>query len=98
MLQQFGLKESDLAGAVTYAGTDVKAGLGQGFIWVSCVPEIPKRMVVDGTGTALVQTHLTNSLTRQLVDDSRRVMDKFNVSDAAKVVLVSVGGMGEMHC
>lgn len=57
-----------------------------------------KRLAVDGAGTALDKTLSKTPLAWQLVDDSRRVIEHFNKSDAAKVGLVSVGGMGAMYC
>lgn len=87
VLHQFGLKESDIAGAVTDSGTDVKAGLGEAFNWEWCVPHMLNRVTVDGAGTAIDKARSRNPLAREVVDDSRRVIEHFKKSDAAKVGL-----------
>ena len=92
MLQQPGLKELDIAGAATEAGTDVKARLRPAFNLEYCVPRILNRVAADGTGTALDKPRSKNALTRQLVDGSRRVIEHSNKSDASKIGLVGVQG------
>lgn len=74
VLQQFGLKESNIAGAVTDAGTDAKAGLGQVLNWEWYVPHMLNCVFVDGAGTAPDRTRSKNPFARQLVDNSRRVI------------------------
>lgn len=42
-------------------------------------------VAVDGAGTALDKTRSDNPLARQLVDESRHLIEHFDLSDAAKV-------------
>lgn len=86
VLAQHGLREKDIAGAVTDAGADVSTGVGRAFQREWCSPHMLNRVTVDGTGMSNSRRDSKNPECRDLLEASKKVIERFNRSTRDKVL------------
>lgn len=73
---------------------DVRGGVRYAFRVELYVPHLLNCVSVDGIGLAMDKKWCKNPLARQLVDDTRRIVEHFNKSDATKVESLAMNGQG----
>ena len=85
VLAQHVARETNIAGAVTDAGSDISAGVGRHFKREWCFPHTPNRVSIDGTGMANSRGVSKNTDARDLFDMCKKVVEQFNRSTGSKV-------------
>lgn len=85
VLAQHGIRDKDIAGAVTDAGADVKTGVGLAFPREWCGPHMLNRVTIDGTGMANTSAASKNPAGRNTLGMCKGVIEHFNRSTRDKV-------------
>jgi len=85
VLAQHGVRERDIAGAVTDSGADVRRGVASAYPWEWCTAHLLNRATIDGTGMSPTKSTSKNLGCRDLVESIKRVVEHFNKSATNKV-------------
>lgn len=85
VLAQNGLRKSNIAGAVTDAGADVRTGVGDAFDREWCGPHMANRATIDGTGMSPTKAASKNPRCRELLELCKKVVEFVNRSSSFKV-------------
>ncbi|CAM9762552.1 unnamed protein product, partial [Sphacelaria rigidula] len=92
VLAQHGIRQEDIAGAVTDAGSDVRSGVVSAWFREWCFAHLLNRATIDATGMSPAKDRSKHPQCRELLDLIKGMVEHFNKS--ADIIDEMLGGEG----
>ncbi|CAM9530188.1 unnamed protein product, partial [Sphacelaria rigidula] len=90
VLAQHGIRDEDIAGAVTDAGSDVRSGVVSAWSWEWCFDHLLNRATIDATGMSPARDRQKNPQCRELLELIKGMVEHFNKSAVDKIALEDI--------